>query len=112
MNHKDFAKWISKIYATEENEADYEEVQSLLPAYVEAEFKGEPFDPELASKIETHLCQCSDSMETYQALRYLVKMEAKEELDFIEELDQPEEEAVSVPSPQPQNSELTPIAGS
>jgi predicted anti-sigma-YlaC factor YlaD len=103
LNPKEFAKWIDRIYTTEEEEFDCNQTQTLLPAYVEAEFNGT--QPTFASDIEIHLSQCPDCMETYQGL-YYVMMEANGELSAAEK----EKEGIaSTPESQSVTRELTPM---
>lgn len=108
MNPKEFRKSVSRIYATQPNEPDCQETQASLPAFVEAELNGTRLDS-LVVDVEAHLFQCPDCMETYQGLRYLVTLEANAESDDIEA-------ATPTHSPvfrkQPEQGELTPIAGS
>lgn len=102
MNPKEFTNWINRIYATKEKELDCDHTQSLLPAYVEAEFNGSASNP-LASEIERHLLQCPDCTETYQGLRFLLKAEASGELT-------PTDKEPAAVQSRPSESELTPVA--
>lgn len=105
MTPKEFTNWIDRIYATKEEELDCQQTQSLLPAYVEAEFNGDHFDA--ASAVEIHLYQCPDCKETYQGLYHLVRLEAKGELQSVaEEI----EDELSMPHAESTSGELTPVA--
>lgn len=102
MNPKEFTNWVNRIYATKDRELDCDNAQSLLPAYVEAELNGSGIHP-LAAEIESHLLQCPDCTETYQGLRYLLKMEASGELA-------PTDKEPATAQSRPSESKLTPVA--
>lgn len=102
MTPKEFTNWINRIYATKDKELDCDNAQSLLPAFLEAELNGSALHP-LAAEIESHLLQCSDCKETYQGLRYLLKLEASGELA-------PAEKEPAVAQSRLPESELTPVA--
>lgn len=102
MKPKEFTNWINRIYATKDKELDCDTAQSLLPAYVEVELNGSAIHP-LAAEIESHLLQCPDCTETYQGLRYLLKLEASGELAPTDK------EPATAQSLSPE-SELTPVA--
>jgi predicted anti-sigma-YlaC factor YlaD len=105
LTPEELTNWIDRVYATKEKELDCQQTQSLLPAYVEAEFNGDHFDG--ADNVELHLYQCPDCKETYQALYHLVSLEAKGELQSV--ADEIEDE-LSMPQTESTSSELTPIA--
>jgi len=64
---------ISRVYATEEAELDCDEVQELLPAYVEGLGVDDKFSA--VEVIHTHLLQCGDCNETFLALRQFALLE-------------------------------------
>ena len=102
MKPKEFTNWINRVYATKDKELDCDHIQSLLPAYAEAGLNGSAIHP-LAAEIESHLLQCPDCTETYQGLRYLLKMEASGELA-------PTGKEPATAQSRPPESELTPVA--
>ena len=102
MKPKEFTNWINRIYATKDKELDCDTAQSLLSAYVEVELNGAAMHP-LAAEIESHLLQCPDCTETYQGLRYLLKLEASGELA-------PADKEAAPAQSRPPESELTPVA--
>jgi hypothetical protein len=75
---------VSRVYATEQTELDCDEVQELLPAYVEAL----AVDSKYAAleAIQTHLLQCSDCNESFTALRQLAALEEVNGLPEVDEL--------------------------
>jgi predicted anti-sigma-YlaC factor YlaD len=79
LNREQFTKWIKKVYATEDNELDCNQTQFYLPAFVEAEFSGNPL-PSQAHELEVHLNQCPDCKEVYLGLHFLLQVEANNEL--------------------------------
>lgn len=81
LTPQEFADWIGRIYATKEDELDCEQVQSLLPAYVEAGFSQKEMDW-LESDIVAHLYQCPDCSETHAGLRFVMRLEAEGDLAF------------------------------
>ncbi len=78
MNTKDFAKWVDRIYATEDQESSCIETQALLPAYAEAKIENTHFDPFIHKKIEIHLQNCPDCRETFAGLEYLLQHELED----------------------------------
>jgi len=73
LNQKEFQSWVDGIYETEEESLDCQEIQAVLPAYVEAEIAGHPFDASVTKKVETHFNQCSDCHEIYDGLKFVVE---------------------------------------
>lgn len=98
LNQENFAQWIEKIYATEENELDCNQTQTYLPAFVEAEVNGR-LRPSHAHMLQTHLAQCPDCMETYVGLRHVLEAEVKDELHQIDWED--EEPVAGSPASEP-----------
>jgi predicted anti-sigma-YlaC factor YlaD len=86
LNQKNFANWVEKIYATEENELDCNQTQTYLPAYVEAEVNGRP-QPSHSHMLQAHLAQCPDCRETYVGLQHVLEAEATGELEEISQED-------------------------
>ncbi|KAA3664192.1 MAG: hypothetical protein DWQ04_06985 [Chloroflexi bacterium] len=81
MNQKEFQSWVGGIYGTEGEALDCQELQAVLPAYVEAEIAGHPFDASITKKIETHLNHCPDCYEINDGLKFVVErvdLEAEE----------------------------------
>ncbi|HRQ39184.1 MAG TPA: hypothetical protein PLD25_14850 [Chloroflexota bacterium] len=76
MEQKTFTRWIETIFETQENEIDCKQFQSYLPAFIEAEVKGEPLS--YTAVLTAHLHQCPDCQEIYQGLLYVVKAELSE----------------------------------
>jgi len=106
LDRKHFIQWLERIYATAETEVDCEQLQAILPAYVEFEIAGgDPlthFPQALA-----HLGQCPDCAEEYEGLRKVAGLEARSRLPQAEEsLAQFED----VPTPEP--DELIPVSES
>lgn len=106
MNRKGFARWLERIYVTAETEMDCEQLQAILPAYVEFEIAGG--DPQARfPKAKAHLAQCPDCAEEYAGLRKVVDLEARGRLPQVEEsLAQFD----TVPAPEP--AEFAPVADS
>ncbi len=64
---------ISRVYATEDVELGCDQVQSLLPWFVEADVDGA--DASESSPVRAHLEQCPDCEATYQGLRAVLEAE-------------------------------------
>lgn len=64
---------ISRVFATEEEEPACDQVQTLLPEYVDALVNRQPYAS--IESIEVHLVQCSDCRESFEALHRLVTLE-------------------------------------
>ena len=75
MAEETFTRWIEQVYTTEEHEIDCRQLQNFLPAFVDAEVKGERL-PHTAV-IQTHLQRCPDCQEIYEGLRLVVRAEAE-----------------------------------
>ena len=80
MNQKEFQSWVNWLYETEGEAIDCQELQAILPAYVDAEIAGQPLDPMIIQKVKTYLSQCPDCREVYDGLKYVV-----EQVDIEEE---------------------------
>jgi hypothetical protein len=76
LEQKAFTRWIETIFETQEHEIDCKQFQSYLPAFVEAEVKGERL-PHTAVLV-AHLHQCPDCEEIYQGLLFVVRPEMDE----------------------------------
>ena len=74
-----FLQWIEQIYATKENELDCQQMQDLLPEFVEAE-QNKTVPPHAAKAFHDNLKQCPDCQEVYDGLRYVVEMEQAVEI--------------------------------
>jgi len=84
LDRKDLIQWLEQIYATAEAEIDCEQLQAIVPAYVEFELAGG--DP-LARfpQVLAHLVQCRDCGEEYEGLRNVADLEARGRLPQVEE---------------------------
>ena len=78
-----FSHFISRVFATETLELECSQVQSLLPAFVEAELEAGDTGA-LGTAMHTHFCQCPDCDESYRALFYVVGCESEEGLPAVE----------------------------
>ncbi len=65
---------MERLYATATTELDCDQVQSLLPAYVEAEIAG-AVSPERFAPFQAHLKQCPDCAHEHLALRQVTELE-------------------------------------
>ncbi len=74
MNQKEFQSWVDGIYETEGEALDCRELQAVLPAYVEAEIAGHPFDASISKKVKSHFNQCPDCYELYDGLKFVVEV--------------------------------------
>jgi predicted anti-sigma-YlaC factor YlaD len=72
-----FHDWIRRIYATQDDELDCDELSELLPTYVDREITGSAL-PLHASEIEHHLQQCPYCYDLYVALRDVAMLEHRE----------------------------------
>jgi len=79
LKQEAFLQWIEQIYATKEDEFDCEQMQDLLPQFVEAELN-QTVPPPFAKKFHENLKQCPDCQEIYDGLRYVVEMEQAGEI--------------------------------
>ena len=76
MERESLIQWLERLYATTETEIDCEQLQALLPAFVDFELAGGEMD-ERFSRIRAHLAQCPDCSEEYELLRKVAKLEAQ-----------------------------------
>ncbi len=84
MNRIRFLQWLERIYATAETEMDCEQLQVILPAYVDWEIAGR--DPAARlSQVKAHLAQCPDCAEEYEGLRKVAELETRGRLPEAEE---------------------------
>ncbi len=90
MNQKKFQSWVDSIYETQDEALDCREFQAVMPAYIEAEIAGQPFDSSVTNKVKTHLNYCPDCHELYEGLKYVVEQE-----EFVTEVPIPDLTAVS-----------------
>jgi predicted anti-sigma-YlaC factor YlaD len=77
--------WLAQIYATTESEIGCDQLQALLPTYVELEIVGQSPGNHLP-QVSAHLAQCPDCAEEYAGLREVVALEAQGYLPEIEEI--------------------------
>jgi predicted anti-sigma-YlaC factor YlaD len=77
-----FYDWIRRIYATQDDELDCDEVEELLPAYIDCEIAGQVPPPHLAG-VEHHLLQCAYCHDLYLAVREAALLEAESELEAV-----------------------------
>ncbi len=106
LDLKNFVKWIGKIYATKERELDCEQIQWLLPAYVDTKLnisliKSTEFH-QLITDVKTHLSQCPDCKETYRGLWYIAQLEVDDGILMIDE-------DIEDVSPETEVDELAPV---
>ncbi len=98
MDRTHFLHWLNQIYATTEPEIDCDNLQALLPAYVDFEVAGDDPGNRLA-QVKAHLAQCPNCAEEYQGLRAVAELEAQGRLPTVEEsLAQFETEPTSEPT--------------
>ncbi|MCI0399621.1 MAG: zf-HC2 domain-containing protein [Chloroflexi bacterium] len=96
MDLKQFVQWIGRIYETADSEIACDQLQALLPAYVDARVSGEsPYS--LYSQVLTHLTHCPDCGEVFENLYHIAALEAHGELPELAEL-----LAELAPAPQPE----------
>lgn len=96
MTSQSFTHWIDRLYATENDEFDCQQLQAALPAFVDAENENKPFDPVILRRIKNHLHQCPDCHELYNGLKYVVANDPVEAV--VENLEEalPAETAVAL----------------
>ncbi len=87
MDHDRLLKWLDQVFATSESEIDCDQLQAMLPAYVEFELAGSDGAEakERAAKVRAHLAQCPDCAEEYQALKAAVGLELQGRLPGADE---------------------------
>lgn len=84
MDRKRFAQWLKQIYVTAQSEIGCDQLQAVLPTYVDDEVAGRDPGPR-AAQIRAHLAQCPDCIEEYEGLRRVAELEAQEHLPQVEE---------------------------
>ena len=97
MNREQFLNWLEQIYTTKDAEIDCDRLQALLPAHVDFEINGENLPDEQLAGVRTHLAQCPDCAEEYEALRTVALLEAEGGLPDPEESLARFEEAETAP---------------
>lgn len=95
MTPKEFADWIDRVYATENDELDCYQVQAALPAIAEAEVKDTQVDPVIVQRVQDHLHQCADCTEVYDGLKYVLAHDPADTPTDAYEETMPEETAVA-----------------
>lgn len=84
MERSNFLHWLDQIYSTTTTEIDCDQLQSLLPAYVDYDVAGD--DPGgHVPQVKAHLAQCPDCAEDYKALRAVAELEAQGSLPHAED---------------------------
>lgn len=85
MNQQQFRTWINQIYRTEDQEIDCDQLQAILPEFVDAEV--DAVSPELAlSEIQQHLNQCPDCSDVMEGLYQAVSMHESGALPTLADL--------------------------
>jgi hypothetical protein len=101
LNRKNFIRWIKQIYQTQDAEIDCNQLQELLPTFVDAEISGVILNGEDRG-VRLHLSQCPDCHDVYETVRRLATLTENGRLPETAELlaffDTP-------PTPQPTRSE-------
>lgn len=74
MDRERLLTWLDQVYLTHESEIDCDQLQAMLPAYVEFELAGSDGAEaeERAAKVRAHLAQCADCAEEYRGLKAVV----------------------------------------
>ncbi len=106
MNRIHLTQWLERIYATAEAEMDCEQLQAILPAYVEAEIAGGDVLGRFL-QVKAHVAQCPDCAEEYAGLREVARLESRGRLPQVEDILAEFEEA---PAPEP--GETVPVTAS
>ncbi len=84
MDPTNFLHWLDQIYSTTTTEIDCDQLQLLLPAYVDFDVAGD--DPgDRLPQVKAHLAQCPDCAEEYEGLRAVAELEAHGGLPQVEE---------------------------
>ena len=78
MHLLSFHDWIRRIYATQNEELDCDQLLEVLPSYVDREVAVAE-RPQNATQIEQHLMQCPYCQEVYLALREVAMLEAQDQ---------------------------------
>ena len=84
MNRTNFLHWLDQIYATASTEIDCDQLQLLLPAYVDFEVAGSDPGGRLP-QVKAHLAQCRDCFEEHTGLLAVAQLEAQGGLPEVEE---------------------------
>ena len=84
MDRTHFLHWLNQIYATTETEIGCDQLQTLLPAYVDFEVAGDDPGSRLP-QVKAHLAQCLDCADEYKGLRAVAELEAQGRLPQAEE---------------------------
>lgn len=85
MNREDFVRWIKEIYQTKDAEIDCNQLQELLPAFVDAEVSGMTMNGE-GQSVRLHLSHCPDCHAVYETLHSVVVLTESGRLPSAEEL--------------------------
>jgi len=85
LTYERFIRWLAQIYATSESEIGCDQLQALLPTYVELEIAGQSPGDHLP-QVSVHLAQCPDCAEEYAGLQEVIALEAQGCLPEVEEL--------------------------
>ena len=84
MNRTQLVQWLERTYATADSELDCDQLQAILPAFVDLEIAGaHPADR--FPLVPAHFAQCPDCAEEYEGLRQVARLEAQHRLPEAEE---------------------------
>ena len=84
MNRRQFKQWLKKLYETSEKEMNCDQFQASLSALVDFEIAGGAGQDVFAAA-RTHLQQCVDCAEEYEALREVARLEMQSRLPTVDE---------------------------
>ena len=87
MRFVSFHDWIRKIYATQDDEVDCDQVAQVMASYVERLVAGEEVRSRFAA-VEQHLAQCPLCLEIAAALRDVARQESEQVLPATVDLEQ------------------------
>ncbi len=104
MERKRFVHSLDQIYGTAEKEIDCQELQRLLPTYVEMQIARGDATQQFPA-VHTHLLQCPDCAEEYRGLREVAEIEARGELPAAEKT-----LATFEPKPEPEPEETASLS--
>jgi hypothetical protein len=79
LDREKLLKWLDQILSTNEAEIDCDELQAVLPEYVELQLaggNGAALNDRLTA-VRAHLAHCADCAEEYQGLQAVVDLERK-----------------------------------
>jgi hypothetical protein len=85
LNREDFVRWIKEIYQTRDAEIECNQLQELLPAFVDAEVRGMIMNGE-GQSVRLHLSHCPDCTDVYENLRSVVALTENGRLPSADEL--------------------------